>query len=386
MWATEYADSGLGEDYLDPWSYGYAPAAHALYYITNPGPWSTVYAWGWLGSEGEAYLSLPVGNYWIYRFTDNVASGDVIFRTYTMANGFPDYDFDVTGFSVGPTTAWVHTYPSSNSDAIQVAGITGQVLNQHEAVGLGIPAGTYVIHVDAYCEDEGVRYSCYHAGADVTRIYNDPVGGIASPAAWKFLVTHEIGHHVMFRGMGYMHYGYTSDSTVDQCRCDHIDGDWGNAIHCIQSRSITGGAEVEGFGHMFASRVFNSTSASNAAFTYYKPYLNQWDVTEEPPLAFDAFNPHQHMEYWCPQGNHGVELDWLNFFYGISHEGASNPTTVSTLFEIYKLACGDSEANCTNADVVNWNELATAAQTLYTAGSPLFFRFETTGNNTGVNY
>jgi hypothetical protein len=174
MWSTSYADSGLGEDYLDPTWEGSAPAAHALYCITNPGPWTTVYACDWFDGGGNTTLSLPVGNYWVYRFTDSVVGNNVTFRTFTMVNGWEDYDFDVTGFTVEANTFSVLTYPSSVSEAIQVAAITGQVVNQQEAVGLGIPAGIYRIRVhDAGC---GVQYSCYDDSSDILKIDSDVVG------------------------------------------------------------------------------------------------------------------------------------------------------------------------------------------------------------------
>lgn len=73
------------------------------------------------------------------------------------------------------------------------------------------------------------------------------------------------------------------------------------------------------------------------------------------------------------------------FFYGISREDASNPTSVSTLFSIYKRACGNPAANC-NFQTVNWSDLNGAAQTHYGASSPLFFRFNATGDSAGVNH
>ncbi len=203
-------------------------------------------------------------------------------------------------------------------------------------------------------------------------------------------VAHELGHMVQSRGMGYYAYGYDNTATVDQCRCDHYDEDWGNTIHCMQSRHETGGAAMEGFAQMFAARVFNSTTQSNASFNYYKPFLNQWNDVVPPPLAIDAYNPHQYMEYWCPSlnGGEGIELDWLNFFYGISHEAASNATSISNLFSIYKVACGDplALAKCTSSDTVNWSGLVGAALTHYGGiSSPLFARFNDTGDDTGVN-
>ena len=382
-WATEYADSGLGEDYLDRWSNGYAPAAHALYYVTNPGSWSTIYASGWLDSSGCTAMSLPVGNYWIWRFTDDVSWDDVTFQTYLMLGGNEYWDYDATGITVGSTTTWINTYPSWNDEAIQVAGITGQVLNQHEASGLGIAPGTYKIHVNEGC---GPQYSCYESFDDVTKISPDSVGGGASHAAWKFLVAHEIGHHVQWRGMGYANYDYMLTSSVPQCLCNHFDDYWGDNTHCIQSRESHGGAALEGFAHMFASRVFNSTSASNATFTYYKPFLwSEFDDPEPPPLAFDAYHPNLWMETWCLAPNQGIELDWLNFFYGISHEAASNSTTVTDLFSIYKRACGNPAANC-NFQTVNFSNLVSAAQTHYGQNSPIFARFNTTADNAGVDH
>ncbi len=71
----------------------------------------------------------------------------------------------------------------------------------------------------------------------------------------------------------------------------------------------------------------------------------------------------------------------------ISHEAASSPTTISTLFSIYKRACGNALANCTTSDTVHWNDLRAAALTHYVSAlNPLFVRFDSTGDATGVNH
>jgi hypothetical protein len=373
----------MGEDYLDPWNTGSAPAAHAIYYLTPPYDWSysTIYAAGYLDGWGCTSVSLAPGNYWIWRFTDDVTGNGVTFGTFYMSGGYKYYDLDYTGIAVNSGTTWINTSPSWNSETIQVAGITGQVITQQGNVGLGM-SGYYEIHTNEGC---GVQYSCYNAFTNVTSISPDAIGGGATHAAWKFIITHEIGHHVQFLSMGYPSYGYDLSSTHPKCRCDHYDEYWGNNIHCIQSREQTGGAALEGFAHMFAARVFNSTSSTNATFNYYKPFLNPWGDTDDPPLGFDAYNPSQWMEGYCLASNQGTEIDWLNFYYRVSAETSADRTTMANLFSIHERACGTPGTNC-NGQTVHWSNLVNAAQTHYGFSSSQFLHFRTIGENAGVDH
>jgi hypothetical protein len=380
-WATDFADSGMGEDFLDPANNGYTSAAHTGYWITNAGSWSTVYANGWLDAWGCASVTLAPGDYWVWRFTDEIGTGGVTFQAYYMSESTEYYDYDYTGFTVDSGTSWVNTYPWWNDDTIQVAAIATVVASRQQSVGLGMPSGNYKIHVNEGC---GSSVSCYNSGTNVTSISPDAIGGGASHAAWKHIVAHEFGHHVQFLAMGYPGYGYTLSSSYAHCRCDHYDTYWGNTIHCIQSREEIGGAALEGYGHAFAARVFNNTSQTNATFGYYKPFLNPWYDTDYPPLSFDAYNSYQWMESRCPASDQGTEIDWLNFVYGITNEASSYPTTMANLFSVYRRACGNPSANC-NDQTVSWSALNGAAQTHFGTSSPYYTRFNSTGAAAGVD-
>jgi hypothetical protein len=152
--------------------------------------------------------------------------------------------------------------------------------------------------------------------------------------------------------MGNYNYDYDDSATEASCKCNHYTTTWGNQTHCIQSREQLGGAMQEGFGHAFASRAFNFTQLPRATFVYYKPFLDDTSSVDYPPLAFDAFNPTRWMDNHCVASGHGVEYDWMDFYYGVASSSSPDNTPFSDLFNIYKLACtGSTSTACNGQDV-----------------------------------
>jgi hypothetical protein len=212
-------------------------------------------------------------------------------------------------------------------------------------------------------------------------------------AYWKFMLAHEIGHIVQDRAMGFPNNNLESDNpTQPLCTCNHYDMSWGNQIHCMQSRETTGGAQVEGFAHAFAIRVFNRTNQFDPIMVYYKPV--KWYATSTPllpPVALDGWgaSPGPWMKTRCAEANKGVEWDWMVYFFRISTETSSDSTTFSDVFNIYKRACAQAgQPSICFGQNIFWNQLVAAAQTYYGGSStdPRFVRFRDLGATTGVNF
>jgi hypothetical protein len=303
-------------------------------------------------------------------------------------NGAANASYAVSGFTVYADTSWVTTFPSANDDAIQAAAVTGQILNQQQWTtgGLGLLPESYFIHTNESCffPDEGTCYDNQDPPYNKVQIGPAAVGGGATQAYWKHIVAHEIGHYVQDRAMGEHEFDYALNASTESCKCDHYDTSWGNNIHCMQSRESVGGAQLEGFAHAFASRVFNQTTSADGTFVYYKPFLDDSNNVNFPPVAFDAFNPNLWMEDHCLASDQGVEMDWLNFYYRVAAESESNPVGFSDIFSIYELACTGSAGTKCNRQVVSWSALDSAASSHFGASNAQFIAFDTMGTTTGV--
>jgi hypothetical protein len=393
-WWAWYTDAGFGEDYLDTSNSFHVRSSFAYAYITDAGSTTTFWQ-GNLDSAGCAFVTLPPGNYLLSQFTDWTMSSYTGsgFEVYFMDNGSAEASYAYAAFTVYSGTSWVNLNPSASDDAIQAAAVAGQIVLQNEVApgGLGMTPGSYVIHTNEGCGPpiEPPTDSCYDPSppGGVVHLGTTSIDGTAE-ANWKYIIAHEIGHYVQDRAMGWHSYGYDDSATEASCKCDHYDTSWGNQLHCIQSREIIGGAQLEGFAHAFASRVFNWTSDSNATFVYYKPFLYDSSFVGYPPLGFDAYNPYLWMEDHCTSSGRGVELDWLNFYYGVSSEDTANQTIFSNLFEIYMQTCtGNAGIACSGQDV-QWSALLTNAQAYYggSAANSYYLRFRDRGIDSGIDH
>jgi hypothetical protein len=190
--------------------------------------------------------------------------------------------------------------------------------------------------------------------------------------------------------MGSHASSYGDQATEALCRCDHYDAaTWGNQEHCIQSREIVGGGEVEGFAHAFASRVWNNVGQNDGVFVYYKPFLRAQDLTVTyPPLHINLMNNVRWMEGKCLKAGRGVAMDWAEFYYQVALEATANYTSLPKLFDIYRRTCtGSTSTNCGGQDV-QWSALLSNALAYYggSSSNPSYARFRTTGINTGVDH
>jgi len=82
----------------------------------------------------------------------------------------------------------------------------------------------------------------------------------------------------------------------------------------------------------------------------------------------------------CAAKDMGVELDWLNFFYGIHNKGTYS---MKDIRDVYRQACGG--ANC-SGQYAYWSTLQAAADSLYGASSAKAQEWKWWGDWEGVNW
>jgi hypothetical protein len=232
------------------------------------------------------------------------------------------------------------------------------------AHGLGIPAHEFRIETNTGCPHfDPMTDSCFlsphHGGgaAGTTLIGTTEIDGAPS-AHWKYLIAHELGHHVQFAAFGVLDAAYDQDASESLCSCAY-DLSWGNTEHCMQSREHIGGAQVEGFAQFFASRVFNNPAQGDGTLVYYKPIAwDNWMDPAWPPSPVDPANTYRWRNTECPAAFTGVEMDWMGFFYALTMEYTSDSVPVSDLVGVYRHACGQGSPSSCNITFTTWSFLS----------------------------
>jgi len=301
-----------------------------------------------------------------------------------------------SAFTVPNTsTASVTVHPTYNSDAVQGAAVAGQILLQHGLGlffglgGMGIVPNSYLIVANQGCGPDitPATDSCYDPSLQLVHLGTTVIGSTAEPH-WKFIIAHETGHYVQDRAMGAHSYNYDDSATQALCKCDHYSTTWGNREHCLQSREIIGGSQLEGFAQAFATRTFNRNEQNDATFVYYKPFLYSNNSVGYPPLRSFPVGYSKWMNTYCPSTGRGTELDWMQFYYQVSMEYSANYTSLPKLFDIYKRTCTGSTSNKCNGQSVSWSALQSNALAYYggSTSNASYARFRDTGANAGVNF
>ena len=212
-------------------------------------------------------------------------------------------------------------------------------------------------------------------------------------AYFKFVVGHELGHRVQYangksRPVGGNYAGYISGdrwvhdmnapanmNNADICTCNLVVEEDGSPAHCFQSREPIQDAMGEGFGHFYASAMFNERPADGAEidhedcwFAYPKQgwvwYYLGWDTTflgpqtttpvfhrcaSVRPGAHPSFPDVQFpfMDTMCNPGNEdvGIERDWLSLFWRlyINDLGApgDNRFSMTDILKVFGSGNGD---------------------------------------------
>jgi len=284
--------------------------------------------------------------------------------------------------------------PTVTADDVHGAAVTGQILLRVESVtGFGVPNGNYELVTNENCNDTTDACGGY------PRTY---IGTARKPDGtalirWRFIVAHELGHATAARAKTLIPVSYDDDDTAHGlCRCTHVTGL--ASSHCLQSRERSSDAQDEGYAHAFATRVFNSTTQANGNIRYFKEFKETDGGVTPPTMTKDAYNAARWHETRCGTlVEHGVEWDWLTFFFKVSNtNGTSAATTFAKLQEIYLLACDAGSAGCYSlfADRPRWNnsepvdpEIVSLKQAAAEAlTSAQYLRFKSTGENWGVDW
>jgi len=191
-------------------------------------------------------------------------------------------------------------------------------------------------------------------------------------ARWKFVVGHELGHEVQFAQNASLAVAYSfetgtnktsgggdddpassqvDDPTKLDCSCNVVDKD--NALHCLQSIEVSESAANEGFGHVFATRLWNRVQTDPdydgvCNFTYYKQTSASDLVTAGPqvfPVYVDCARYYAHRDMVCDDVfitnsmdariPYASEVDWLTFYWQATSTGV---LTVNELLDAIEAA------------------------------------------------
>lgn len=195
---------------------------------------------------------------------------------------------------------------------------------------------------------------------------------------WKYTIAHEIGHVIQRRAVGRWAIDYDLPPNAGtfraerKCACDHVRN--ANTTHCLQSIEEPGFVQQEGYAQFFASRVWNRASDSDCTFKYYKDFLNNTCmpgvpsdgcqnvdglVRSLPPIPIDCVTPVRWRNNQCFDNtvtpgqavtDLGIEYDWMGFFYRVNTQDPSTSTSMTDLFQIYRVACGGNR--CTGLETI----------------------------------
>jgi hypothetical protein len=216
---------------------------------------------------------------------------------------------------------------------------------------------------------------------------------------WKFVVAHEIGHVVQARRTGTWNDFLTFNGADDPpgapplCSCGHIDRS--NRLHCLQSIENPSGAATEAFAHLFATRVWNDFTQTDATFVYYKDLLdthcapgseacggdpmNPGLSISKPPFRVDALAAPKWRNNHCGGvppfdtgdtiATMGTERDWMGFYYNVTRP-LPNSINLFSLFNIHKIACTGNSADFCRGDTVAWDDCNATTTPACTAPKP----------------
>jgi len=400
-WPAAFIDAGKGEAYLnDPTGFMQVPAAFARVVIqerTTSG--SNVIRWRDYLDENGCTGPIAVKPDTSYRivlgatalkddkkievdyYTDEVLLGGPPLR-YIKVPRRPV--IIIPWFFTGASGGTASLTATLSDQITKVMAVVSQVMKtpQNGLLPQSV-GGAYWIHAKEpwTCAECGQADDEVHLGANVSRS--------------KYVIAHELGHVVQYRGAGnafpsgpmasepYPGWVYdwwsteAGNTSAPACRCDHVT-ELGaprpgtpylgtNRIHCLQAKVGDVGAIVEGFAQFYASRVFNEfNAAATCTFVYYK---DSWTETATPVVqpSYKPFNCAASVrwaESKCPTGIAGraSERDEMSFLYSLNVAPAS-ASSMDQIFEIYRFACHPTTgAPCVTNDTWHWKDLQVGAK------------------------
>jgi hypothetical protein len=394
-WTTYFLDAGHGEDFANTLGAQKLDASYASAKIgrvvqspcaaTSPSDPCVQIVWqGHLDADGRTKVPSPVpgASYflWIYSemkkgsttasvhyWTDRETDSGV--RRWRLSFSIPP--------GLGPVTTpalavgWHRT-----SNAAAVMSRLFQVPDLVQDSG-----GSFRIHANKGCPTESTEIPADDACAPGTTVYTGPwtrtADGEPGSLQSKYVVAHEAGHAAMALGPGNPRNDYHASQTWNLCKCNHVTAS--NRLHCLQSAEYASTAQVEGFAHFAAARLFNRPTDGDCQFNYYKEFLPVFGPTKTPPVNVSCRNPVAWRDHRCPNASFGTEYDWMQFYWNVST--GVNASGVTDLYDIYTQACGGS---CSGVNVT-WDDLVGAASTHFGAFDPHALKFLNDGDTCGVD-
>lgn len=363
-WRALFIDSDLGEDYLRREEYFYGSTSNAAPYAAYgllDATSSTWVASGNLNSSGcTPQVNLTDNhNFTMIAIPDMFNGGrNVSIRDFRGSGSWRWY---VANFATTTSSSTSITVYSPVDELTNTAAVAARL---HQVSGLSLPAGNYTVYTKETCPQGGD--ACYdpHTGAV---FMSDENLAQQSTTYWKFVIGHELGHLAaakLFGGFKSPGYGATPSATL--CACGHVSDPAANS-HCLQSSEFYDAAMDEGWGHFFATVLFNNRDANNATFIYYKEFLEpNTGKGRPPPLAKDAADFVRWWDNHCLlRPERAVEYDFLNFYWDLY--AASPQISFSDLEDLHERACGGID--CSLQGLITWSSLEQAAAQKWNGGT-----------------
>jgi len=367
---VSYVDAGFGEDYVNAGASGGVPAVQAVsasYMRAWVKPAFALFkVWdGYLNAAGcTPQLDLD-GSYVI------TMQSEVEKQAGPNPTDLAHYTVKLHTASGDSTKTWSRSFSISGTQVVTVTpsswdrtqNVLGVVARMFVGLDNWVTPGTSTHFVDKGCPTDNPNIpptdSCMSSGS----VYVGPGDPPDKPVQSlnKFLVAHEFGHQVQFKNfaVGGFNYDAVIDPTHLLCRCDHVTS--ANGLHCIQSLEQYAAGFIEGFGHFYASKLFNSRSQSDCKFVYYKEISIIFGVLD-PPMGVDCDLSIQWRDQYCSHiANSSTEMDFMRFLWRLYADGPN------------RLSADEIDALFTQADLpagaMTWTHLHNAAAAVLGLGS-----------------
>ncbi|MEO8550228.1 MAG: hypothetical protein ABI678_09645 [Kofleriaceae bacterium] len=360
---VQYNDAGVGEDYLDAGTGVQTQNATDMRaWITRTSGLFQITEWsGYLNSAGcSPYLTLAAATHVIHVQSsfEKPVDGSTAHHDVKLHGGLGDNLVTWTrSFAIAsPAPSLVNVEALANDHTMSVAGVLARM---YVGTDTWVPAGTNTTFVDKGCPNlNPPTDSCYNGS-----IYIGPgAQGFPADASEKFVIGHEHGHFVQGHRFTFNNFNYdvVSDS-VGACRCDHVVS--ANQLHCIQSLEQYAAAFVEGFGHFYASKLYNNRLESDCEFGYYKEVYVLFAVLQPTVPVTCASTINWRDSHCTAIANSAVEMDVLRFLWAL-YSTLPDRLTMDEIGAL--LAAAQSHAG---SSPITWNDLKAGAAQVFVSGS-----------------
>lgn len=252
-------------------------------------------------------------NRFYYNLTTNYKPSSNMTCTYEWANS-----------STASTDGACPSGQNCTEDLVNLAAAAGYTLDQHFG---GLHGKTFKIFTEPCDCQTNSPGACACDSSTSTVKLKFPQGGTRGR---KFIIAHEMGHGVSILAAGGRAITTSTPTPYPNPGLCDMDGNGGT--HTLVSQLWQGKAAHEGFGHFWASAVWNNQSESDCMFAYYKPIdLDQDGTLETNPWVScvtggttpDNYPNSDYMHNKCatPFEGKSTEFDWLRAWANVHRSG-----------------------------------------------------------------